>query len=95
VNITIFVLQKFVPSAGAPIFSFFELDEIECLQCGNKWKKGEVPKVEEAPPPEEEKVVPSKTFKTEEEFRDWLRKQKLNQALERLRNVAAETRREA
>jgi len=33
-------------------------------------------KVEEAPPAEE-KVVPSKTFKTEEEFRDWLRKHKL------------------
>ncbi|MCL6579246.1 MAG: hypothetical protein K6T73_07650 [Candidatus Bathyarchaeota archaeon] len=70
-NITIFVLQKFVPSAGAQIFSFFRVDEIECITCGHQWKKGEVPKVEE------EKVIISKTFKTEEEFRDWLRKHKL------------------
>jgi ribosomal protein L37AE/L43A len=62
---------KVCPKCGSTNIFFYRVDEIECLQCGNKWKKGEVPKVEE------EKVITSKTFKTEEEFRDWLRKHKL------------------
>jgi len=61
VNITIFVLQKFAPSARAQIFSFFRVDEIECITCGHRWKKGEIPKVEEAPPPEE-KLVDTETW---------------------------------
>jgi len=65
---------KVCPRCGSTKIFFYRVDEIECLQCSNKWKKGEAPKVEEAPPPKEEKVVTSKTFKTEEEFRDWLRK---------------------
>jgi len=63
--------KKVCPRCGGTNIFFFRVDEIECITCRHQWK------VEEAPPPEEEKVVPSKTFKTEEEFRDWLRKQKL------------------
>ena len=68
---------KVCPKCGSKNTFFFRVDEIECITCGHQWKKGEVPKVKEEPPPEEEKVVPSKTFKTEEEFRGWLRKQRL------------------
>jgi len=67
---------KVCPRCGGTSIFFFRVDEIECITCGHRWKKGEVVKVEEAPPVEE-KVVTSKTFKTEEEFRGWLREQKL------------------
>ena len=67
---------KVCPKCGSRNIFFFRVDKIECITCGHQWKKGEAPKVEEAPPPEE-KVVTSKTFKTEEEFRGWLREQKL------------------
>jgi len=66
--------KKVCPRCNSTNVFFIRVDEIECITCGHQWKKGKARKVEEAP---EEKAVTSKTFKTEEEFRDWLRKQKL------------------
>jgi len=68
--------KKVCPRCNSANVFFIQVDEIECITCGHQWKKGEAPKAEEASPPEE-KVVTSKTFETEEEFRDWLGKQKL------------------
>ena len=65
---------KVCPKCGSTNIFFYQKDAIECLTCGHRWKKGEVPKLEEAPP-EKEKIT--KTFKTEDEFRAWLAEQKL------------------
>jgi len=47
---------KVCPKCGSTNIFFFRVDEIECITCGHQWKRGEVVKVEEAPPAGEEKT---------------------------------------
>jgi len=47
---------KVCPKCGSTNIFFFRVDEIQCIVCGHTWKKGEVPKVEEAPPVDEERT---------------------------------------
>lgn len=66
--------NKICPECGSTQIFFYKKDHLQCLVCGNKWKKGEIPKLKEAPP-KKEKIT--KTFKTEEEFRAWLTEENL------------------
>lgn len=59
------------PKCGSSNIFFYRRDALECLTCGNKWPRKDVP-VEEKP----EKPAP-KIFKTEEEFHGWLERQGL------------------
>lgn len=66
--------NKICPKCGSTQIFFYKKDHLQCLVCGNKQKKGEIPKLKEAPP-EKERII--KTFKTEEEFHAWLTEQGL------------------
>jgi len=59
------------PKCRSSNIFFYRKDALECLKCGNKWPRKEVP-VEEKPEKPAQKI-----FKTEEEFRSWLKRQGL------------------
>jgi len=70
------------PKCGSTDVLFYRKEAIECLTCGNRWPRKEVPEapeipaevpVEEKPEVKDEELAP-KIFKTEEEFRSWLEK---------------------
>jgi len=48
--------KKVCPRCNSTNVFLVRTDEIECITCGYRWKKGEVPKAEEAPQVEEEKT---------------------------------------
>ena len=48
--------KKVCPRCNSTNVFFIRVDEIQCIVCGYTWKKGEVPKVEETLPVEEERT---------------------------------------